>query len=58
MEVNCFQMLLVAGHILFLTNVLLNVLIKMKNRIYATPAVKGLNFLYAASWLSALALNV
>ena len=31
MEVNCFQMLLVAGHILFLTNVLLNVLIKNEN---------------------------
>ena len=45
MEVNSFQILLVdvTSHLLHIQHVVLNVLIKMKTRIYAAPAVKGLN---------------
>ena len=45
MEVNCFQILLIDDtfYLYHVQNVVLNVLIKMKTRIYAAPAVKGLN---------------
>ena len=44
MEVNCFQILLidVTFYLKHVQKVVLNVLIKMKTRIYAAPAVKGL----------------
>ena len=45
MEVICFQILLidVTFYLNLVQKVVLNVLIKMKTRIYAAPAVKGLN---------------
>ena len=45
MEVNSFQILLVdvTFYLYHISNVVLNVQIKMKTRIYAAPAVKGLN---------------
>ena len=45
MEVNCFQILLidVTFYLQHVQEVVPNVLIKMKNRIYAAPAVKGLS---------------
>ena len=48
MEVNCFQILLidVIFYVRQVQNVVLNVLIKKKTPIYATPAVKGLNKKY------------
>ena len=44
MKVNSVQILLVdvTFHLLHIKNVVPNVLIKMKSRIYAAPAVKGL----------------